>query len=66
MYYFLPITSEILYQIMIKTDALTSNFGAQIPPGWMIEMDSQVCCNPLEFSNWIRGYVEDIIRDSYT
>ena len=33
MYYGIPITSSILYQIMNKIDALTSNFGAQIPPG---------------------------------
>ena len=32
MYYGLPITSEILYQILNKIDALTSNFGAQIFP----------------------------------
>ena len=31
MYYGLPITSESLYQILNKIDALTSNFGAQIP-----------------------------------
>ena len=33
MYYGLTITSESLYQILNKIDALTSNFGAQIPPG---------------------------------
>ena len=33
MYYGLPITSASLYQILNKIDALTSNFGAQIPPG---------------------------------
>ena len=32
MYYELPITSSSLYQILNKIDALTSNFGAQIPP----------------------------------
>ena len=33
MYNFLPITSSSIYQIMNKIDALTSNFGGQIPPG---------------------------------
>ena len=33
MYYGLQITSISLYKIMNKIDALTSNFGAQIPPG---------------------------------
>ena len=33
MYYGLPINSTILYQILNKIDALTSNFGAQIPHG---------------------------------
>ena len=37
MYYGLPIASKILYQILKKIDALTSNFGAQIPLGQLLE-----------------------------
>ena len=37
MYYGLPITSASLYQILNKIYALTSNFGAQIPPGQLSE-----------------------------
>ena len=33
MYYGLPITPASLYKILNKIDALTSNFGGQIPPG---------------------------------
>ena len=37
MYYGVPITSIILYQILNKIDTLTSNFGAQIPLGYLPE-----------------------------
>ena len=47
MYYGLPITSEIPYQILNKIDALTSNFGAQIPPGVIAKMTSEMYINPL-------------------
>ena len=36
-YYGIPITSGSLYQILNKIDALTNNFGAQIPLGQLPE-----------------------------